>query len=316
VPSARYASIATLLLACAGVSAARADEALLAAVEDCRARLDVQVDVGYARIAARCPRLVRALEASEWRAWLPPGWRAADNDLSIGGLEELAVVIGQESLRETAGRRPGTSKLRQVLIGLEAARTPRLGPWGRFRQWLERVLERRTDDDPSAWLDRLPQRGALPAFVLETITYLALGLVIVLAVLIVANELRLARVFRRRARAPRDGRRASRPSHTPLGWHDVERAPPAEKPAVLLRLVLERMMQGGSLPAASSLTVREIESRAALRDPEDRARLAALTAAAEHGRFAGRPVERAALESALAAGSQLLRRLQASRAAS
>ncbi|HKZ73794.1 MAG TPA: hypothetical protein VJ011_07010, partial [Steroidobacteraceae bacterium] len=73
---------------------------------------------------------------------------------------------------------------------------------------------------------------------------------------------------------------------------------------------LERLTHGGRLPAAASLTVREIEARALLPDADDRARLAALAAAAERARFAAAPAEGTALDGALAAGTELLGRLE------
>ena len=44
---------------------------LLDRLDACIGRLDQQLDVGYERIAARCPELAPALAQSPWAPWLP-----------------------------------------------------------------------------------------------------------------------------------------------------------------------------------------------------------------------------------------------------
>src|SRR3569833_3488934 len=63
----------------------------------CVARLDPQLDIGYDRIAARCPELMRQLEAGAWAPWLPRGWKESGNDLSAGSLKELRELVTRES---------------------------------------------------------------------------------------------------------------------------------------------------------------------------------------------------------------------------
>src|SRR5262249_29160448 len=68
--------------------AAQPDPALRT-LDDCIQRLDPVQDVGYSRIAERCPELAPALAASAWAAWLPHDWDRPGNELSAGGLTEL-----------------------------------------------------------------------------------------------------------------------------------------------------------------------------------------------------------------------------------
>src|ERR1700734_3178306 len=66
-------------------------------LDSCLKRLDPQSDIGYDRIAARCPELTKQLEQSPWSAWLPRGWKEPGNDLSAGGLRQLRDVIARET---------------------------------------------------------------------------------------------------------------------------------------------------------------------------------------------------------------------------
>lgn len=287
------------------------DDTLNAAIGKCRESADPELDIGYARIAARCPQLVHMLESSEWRAWLPSAWREAGNDLSVGGLEELAVLVEREQARRHAGRRPGTGTLREIITGLDTARAEKAGFWGRFRRWLEDTFMQPAEEDSGDWLERLLGREPLSARIVAAITYAALVLVVALALLIVVNELRAAGVFRRRARAKSQPLPADEPPRSSLTMREIDRAPQAERPALLLRLVIERLGHTGRLPAAAGLTVGELEARAALSDPQDRARLGELARAAEHARFAASPAPPAAVERALESGRALLGSIRA-----
>src|SRR4051812_45744955 len=66
-------------------------------IDACVARLEPQLDIGYDRIAARCPDLMRELEAGAWAPWLPRGWKESGNDLSAGSLKELRELVTRES---------------------------------------------------------------------------------------------------------------------------------------------------------------------------------------------------------------------------
>src|ERR1700754_1566915 len=66
-------------------------------IDACVARLDPQLDIGYDRIAARCPDLMRQLETGAWAPWLPRGWKEPGNDLSAGSLKEFRELVARES---------------------------------------------------------------------------------------------------------------------------------------------------------------------------------------------------------------------------
>src|SRR5438128_7099732 len=71
--------------------------AQLPALDACLGRLDPELDIGYDRIAARCPELAKQLDHGAWAPWLPRGWKEPGNDLSAGGLRELRELVERES---------------------------------------------------------------------------------------------------------------------------------------------------------------------------------------------------------------------------
>ena len=85
-----------LLVVAAGIPGAQAREAL-ATLDACIERLDRGLDIGYARIAARCPELTPTLLESPWAAWLPSDWDKPENQLSAQGLAELRDLLTRES---------------------------------------------------------------------------------------------------------------------------------------------------------------------------------------------------------------------------
>src|SRR5262249_40453483 len=143
--------------------------------------------------------------------------------------------------------------------------------------------------------------------VARLISWACLGVVVVLAAAIVANELRVAGIFTRR-RLPRRLNRQPAAARRPdsIDWGDVQRAVPGEKPRLLLQLIAARLVALGSLPPAEGLTVRELVSAARLPDAADRNLLVDVALAAERVRFSGDQVSADSIEATLARGRTLL----------
>ena len=286
-----------------------AGDPLPASLDACRARLDPELDVGYARIAARCPDLARQLAADGAARWLPQGWQDANNDLSAGSLEELRTLIVRE--RDVGQQRPEprVQRLHQVLDELGASGQARSGLWARFSAWLRQVLAPEPDPDDPGFLGRLLNRIAFRERVVEFIAYAALVSVTAYAGFIAWQELRAAGAARRRARAS-----SGEPSFAPergerVTLRQVERATLEQRPRLLLALVLDELSRHRRLPPARALTTRELVRAAELAEPADGERLRALATAAEDVRFAPTPVPEPRLRASLAAGRELLERL-------
>jgi len=233
-------ALLALLLAAALVPCAQA-RAALEAIDDCLARLDTELDVGYARIAARCPDLTAALGASSFAPWLPADWKRPDNQLSAAGLSELRAQL----VRESGGgdnRRPAprSERVASVLASVTHGDAASIGWWQRFKDWLRRILTTRAQTD-SGWLRRWLAGIELSRSATRLITWASFAIVVALAAGIVTNELRIAGVLRgRRARSQARSADVSR-GGSAAALEEIERAAPEQQPALLLELITARL---------------------------------------------------------------------------
>lgn len=311
-PAATAAVAAAPPSAAARAASAASLAGLQAAIAQCRVRLDPALDVGYERVAARCPELVQRLSGSEWAAWLPAGWRDARNDLSAGSLAELGEALAREAHAAPLRAAPRTDALGPVLAALGEAASERGGPWQRFKRWLRAALGARDDEAEGGVLARLLTRTSPSQAVLETVAYVGLAIVVLLAALVVWNELRLAGLGRRRA----DAAAAQAPSFPAMpggaaAWPDIERLPHAERPARVLELLVDALARARLLPPARALTIGEVAGRVALPAGEDRDRLVAVARVAEDVRYGDRMPADDEIEGAVARGRTLAGRLEA-----
>ncbi len=279
----------------------------------CVVKLNADVDIGFERIAARCPDLVRRLDASGWSAWLPLDWKQPGNDLSAGGLRELHVLVARELAIRPPVRAPGVERLGDILASVDQADRERSGWWARTEAWLRAVFDRQERTSSDGWLARMIAQSGPSQAIIQLVSYLALALVVLLAGVIVINELRSSGVFAgrrgRQARVPGVLAPANRPQS--LTWSDVDRAEFTDKPRLLLELIVGRLVEKGYLPPARGLTVRELTHAARLPDAHDREDLAALALACERVRFSEAEVPPENIESVVDSGRKLLERMAA-----
>lgn len=298
-------ALLALLLAAALLPCAQARDAL-EAIDDCVAKLDTELDVGYARIAARCPDLTAALGESSFAPWLPADWKRPDNQLSAAGLSELRAQLARESGRGDNRRAaPRTERVATVLATLTHGDAGRIGWWQRVKDWLRRILTARAQTD-SGWLRRWLAGIELSRTTTQLITWSAFAVVVALAAGIMINELRIAGVLRSRraqshARGADVGRRVSA-----AALEEIEHAAPEQQPALLLELIAARLAALQRLPPARALTGRELERQARLPQEFGRARLAELVTVCERVRFSGAAVSSASLAAAVRGGRALL----------
>jgi uncharacterized protein DUF4129 len=293
-----------LVLAAAGLPGAKAHDAL-GAIDACLAQLDRGLDVGYQRIAARCPDLTPSLMHSQWAAWLPRDWNQPENLLSADGLTELRTLLTREPAAAPEARAPRVARVAAVLATLTQPDRPRGGWWARFRQWLREALTPPPQRADTGWLRRMIADSGLSQAVLDGIVWGALVLVMALAGAVVMNELRVAGVFAGWRAAPRPARTApGEPAAVTL--QDLEHASLLRQPTLLLELITARLGEQDRLPPARALTVHELTRAARLPEESDRERLRELAAACERLRFSGREPAPQGLAAALARGRELL----------
>jgi hypothetical protein len=298
----------------------RADttRAALDAIGSCALKLNPDIDIGYDRVVARCPSLVRRLDESGWSVWLPHDWQRPGNDLSAGGLRELRELLSREvitTIPRERGHVPSVERVPDVLASLARTGGEHSNWWARTGAWLRNVFERSEPAADEGWLARMIGQSGLSQAVIELVSYAGLVLVAVLAVAIVVNELRVGKVFgrlRRRfavlADSPVTGQRDG------LTWNDVQRASPLQRPGLMLELLVARLTEGSRLQSARGLTVRELTYAAQLSDEKDRERLAQLARTSERVRFSGTEVSTVDIDAAVEGGRVLLARISPSAA--
>ena len=301
---------AALLILTAPLYAAEPPNAS-AAISACIPRLDAELDVGFERIAARCPDLARALEQSDFAQWLPHGWKESRNNLSVGSLAELSALVAREQATRTAAHTPRVERLGEVLatLGNQHAQTP--SAWSRFKQWLRGLTERAEVQDDRGWFNRMVGRMGISDAMLEVIQYVALGAMVLLALFVAFNELRAAGLLgsRKRQTLATDEQQAQEARALPaLG--DIERASPQHRPGMLLALICARLTSLRRLPPATAMTVRELTRSVDLQDAQDSEQLAGLALTAERVRYAEGGVPEASLDAAFANGRELLKRVE------
>jgi hypothetical protein len=302
-----------LLLLTPTVTVATSAQEALEAIDACVQRLNPEADTGYERIAARCPNLARRLNESGLSVWLPREWQRPRNDLSVGGLRELRGLLERELTpnRQHAST-PAVERVPAVIASLARADSERSGWWVRTRIWLRRLFTTPATDFDEGWLERMIGQSGLSQAVIELVSYLALAFVVLLAVAIVANELRVGGLLgglRRRLAILSDS-----PADSPqvmLSWDDVQRAAAPRRPGLLLALLAARLAEAGGLRSSRGLTARELTRSAHFASEEDRGLLVLLVDTAERVRFSNTEVPEEALARALEGGRLLLERMGA-----
>ena len=303
-----------LVLVLAGTQAVAARDPL-AAIDKCLPELDPSLDVGYEKIAARCPDLGPALRGSPWAAWLPREWDYPGNDLSDQGLSELRTLIVRESQRRPSVRAPRVERVSAVLTALKARQPEPPNWWERFKAWLRGILAPRAGSDSDSWLARLLGTTQLSQRVARLIVGAVCAVLIAVAGAIVINELRLAGWLRLRGgkgTAPAVDTSGLAAGTSDLG--QIEAAAEEARPRLLLELIARRLYEQGRLPPARALTVQELLREARLAEGADRERLRVLALASERLRFSNRVPGPEALGAALAGGRELLTALATARA--
>lgn len=279
-------------------------------IESCVSRLDPQLDIGYNRIAARCPELVKQLDRGAWAPWLPRDWKESGNDLSAGGLNELRELVNRETAASVSSRAPDVRHLRSVLAALGG--TGDESRWSRFKSWLHSILEAREQPPDESWFTHMVGHIGFSQSLRQLIAYTSLIVVVLLAGAIVVNEARAVGILPKRGGMALKARASSQTSTPLMSRSEIERASPADQPRLLLELVVRLLTERGYLPPAGGMTVRELTTAARLPEVDDRERLADLALAAERVRYSARDPHCAGLDGPVARGRELLDRLDAS----
>jgi hypothetical protein len=294
----------SLILLCAVLlgSQALASEQLL---RDCAARLNND-SVGLEALDTDCPGLAKAVQASEYSAFISD---TQAEQLTRESLLDLLSLQARYQERGTASPSLDPAAVAAALQGLQRAPPPRIQPkswWDVFKEWLTNQWS--GVYDKNNWLSRWLQRANVPA-------KLALGLLVAVSLIIVAAavvilvvELRAAGVFARgRARfAP------TTPAPKPAGdltLADLDATAVGERLPLLFRLLIAALSQSGRLQADRAMTHRELTRRASFDADGQQQQFGEIAVLAERTLYGGRSASGAELERALQSGRTLYAQL-------
>lgn len=267
-------------------------------------------DPGLTALEAVCPGLIEALEESSYLPFIPAQER---DELYPYHLADLQAVADWYAREPTAGE-IDPAALEPVLEAMRKEETARPLTWfERFKRWLRAMLARQQGDSESL-LSRWLEQFTIPANVRDAIAYTSIILIVVLAIGVIINELRVAGVFRQGGAAP--GRRAVGADGSLIidaTDADLDSVPPDARVPLLLRMLVSTLVKSGRLRAERALTHSELGLRATFDDTEQREcfrRVALLAERAVYGADEMRPEE---FEPVVTAGRALIARLAGAR---
>ncbi len=272
-------------------------------LRDCAAKTAPEL-AGIKLLGERCPQLAGALAALGLDDLLYDGWRERLNRDALLDLAVLADGYGGSRPHDP----PDARALPGILQAMAREQTPAPPSWWEAcRAWLRRWLGSHSEtlSRLDRWLESLGGSVTLS----KVISYSLVALVLLAAAAVIVNEFKAAG-------RPRGGRDTARPAARPEAAVDPaevgpEPAAPADKLAVLLRRLVQRLMQTRRLDSERSLTHRELVSRSLFDSDAQRAAFARVARTAEsvlYGSHLGAPEQLAAV---LEEGRGLLAQLSA-----
>jgi hypothetical protein len=256
---------------------------------------------------SRCPGLHEALEDAGYAPFIPSAQR---DSFTADSLSDLHALISRyQRAPDEAAPEPDPEALRGILAALEQPPQieQRLSLWEKLKRWLrERLADARASD---AWFNRWLEQFELSQSLTQIMIVTAVVLVLLLALLVLINELRVAGVFRRSsARSQQISTDGAVMRERAPAWSDFERIAPADRPSFVLRMLVAALVRSGRLATERSLTHREISARARLDDEVQRACLARVSTLAEKVVYGGAALD-ADADAVIAQGRELYARL-------
>ncbi len=244
---------------------AYAATSLLSSLDDC---IDSRFTVGEAsqindefNVAEACPALFEhVLHNNILQQFDPP----LEDITSINQLLDVKYLLSQGVRQEDAiYTLVDTTFLQQFRDSNDFVSKPvEIGLWDRFIEWLKERYKDQDDSDSNwGWLIELLEKGSMPDWLAKTIYYVAIGLIIILAALIVINELRAARIGKWRGRRKNKVTSEWQPglaSIDELSWASIDKLPLQQRPGAMLRFVIDDMIERGWISDNRSRTNREM----------------------------------------------------------
>jgi hypothetical protein len=252
-------------------------------LDDCLARLTpeaapgAKAPSGIGELRLVCPDLEHAIVDSDLSDQLPENWQQRLNRSAIA---DLSWQLHRYQSRSSSTA-PRVVTLYQVAHSLNQPQ-PRHGWWQDVKDWLRQLLFTRSSPAAS-FLSRWWSQLSPSQLLLRSILYGLLGAIIVMALWIVRRELQAARAGAGAAKRAlqRSAQLPPAAAATTPALADIDRAALREQPALLLRLLVQALLQSGRLRGERSLTHRELGVRGAFDDPEQQLRFVRISLLAE-----------------------------------
>jgi hypothetical protein len=230
---------------------------------------------GIDELRLLCPDIEQAIIDSGLGTQLPEHWQRWLDRNSIEDISQLLRRY-QSPLPSAA---PGVATLYPIARTLRLPEPPH-GWWQDFKAWLRKWLSP-TESTESSWLNRWLSNVTLPQRLAQSLLYLLMGVILVGTAWIVWRELKLARAGAR-ARPGAVSRSSPLPAGAlSLSLDEVDRAAPCDQPALLLRLLVQALLQSGRLINDRPLTHRELAARSGFDNSGQRERFERISLLAE-----------------------------------
>lgn len=191
-----------------------------------------------------------------------------------------------------------------ILAELAPTETQVVSLWDKLWDWLDELFDPVSDDENPPWFRDFRVSDTIARWIF----YITGALIVLLAIGIVANELRHANAFRRR-REHGGGRLTNPDVAASTTVEDLLSLPLAEQPAELLRLILARLALANVTDRQESLTHREIVHATQSLEPGQSQPLHKVANIAERIRYGRRLPKEHEIEPAIGAGRALLSKL-------
>lgn len=229
--------------------------------------------VGLTELQEDCPGLEHALVELGYAPFISEDQLNALTVHSLVDLQQLTQRYRQSP--QQAAITPDVAKLTPILHSLQQQQRAQVSAsWlERFKKWVRELLDRPQQTSTPSWWSRWWEERQLPARWVDRIVFGLIALVLVLALVVVVNEIRARRIKGGVRRGAQGGDATRAPSSTQriLGsLADLDSVAPALRPALMLEVLVGALVNAGRLRADKSLTHRELSLRAAFDGPDQR----------------------------------------------
>jgi len=250
----RWLAICGCLWACNAFSQAPASVDASEIVSNCASRA---TETGLEALEKSCPGVTDALKEFGVLQLLS---KEQTEQLTAEGLSQLESLHEDYSVAQPSGaHQVATQSLQSILSKLQKER-----PREQAQSWFQRLItwlrgfQNRSARRDSSWLQKFdPSERAL-----QITRWTLIAIVILLALGVVLNELRVAGILRKRRSHELSSLPLGAAVATPALAAKLEDAQLLERPSILLRMIVSELTRGGQLRTERSLTHRELSEQA------------------------------------------------------